>query len=136
METAGRVPDGERQTQEQLLRVGTGRVYATHQAQGFPVSANQDVLAVVERMPVDFDATRTATELPRGLEHGDRHAGGAQFDGSGESGPAAADDGNLGLIQPLIHVRQAIHSLRAGVSEMRRVSVWPPLRLISSSSVR
>ena len=103
------------------------------QAQRFAIRANEDVLTVVEVQTVDFDASRASAELPRRFEHGDVHALGCQFDRGRQTGPAAANDRDL---QPLIQVRQAIHSLRIGVSDVRWLSTRQPSFLISSSSVR
>ena len=98
---------------EQALTIGADRV---HQAQGFAVGADQDVLAVVECMTVNVDAAGAATQLFGGFEYGDFAACGAKLDGRCEAGPAAADDC---CFQALIQVRQASHSLRSGVSEVR-----------------
>jgi len=67
---------------------------------------------------VCVDSTCAASQLPGCFENADLLSGGGQFDGAGKTGPAAADDGNVPG-QPFIHVRQAIQSLRSGVSEVR-----------------
>ena len=84
-------------------------------------------------MAVDFYSAGAATELSGRLEDADFGAGGAQLNGRREAGPAAADDRDF---QARIQVRQAIHSLRSGGSEMRWRNTWQPSRLISSSRVR
>ena len=124
--------DFQRQAFEQAFRIGTNHA---HQSQGLPVGADQDVLAVIERVLLDVDAACPAAELPGGLEYADRCTGSAQFNCCRQPGPATADDGDF-VFQPLIHVRQAIHSLRSGVSEVRWVNTWQPSRLISSRTVR
>ena len=120
----------QRKPLQQLLRVIT---HLFDQAQRFAIGADQDVLAVVQVQTVDFDAARASAELSGGFEYGDIDALGCQFDRCRQSGPAAADDRDL---QPLIQVRQAIHNLRIGVSDVRWLSTRQPSFLISSSSVR
>ena len=109
-----------------------------HQTQRLAVSAKQQMLSVVERASVEFDASGAPAELSGRLEKTDCDAGSGQLNGTGEAGPACTDDGDAAgrCSQPLIHVRQAIHNLRSGVSDVRRSSTRQPSRLISLSSVR
>jgi hypothetical protein len=79
------------------------------------------MLAVVQTLSVRLDAARPAAELSGGLEDGHLCACSGQLDGGGETCPAAADDRRS---HPRTQVRQAIHSLRIGVSEVRWVRTW------------
>ena len=125
-----RVFDGERLAQQQLVRIGAD--YA-HQAQGFAVSADQNVLAVVEFDAFDFDRTRAAAQMPCCFEYRDRDLRLRQRDRRGHAGPAGADDGD---VHTVIQVFHAIHSLRTGVNAVRWVSTLQPSASISRSSVR
>ncbi len=113
---ATRESELERQSFEQSLGIGTDDV---HQAQRFAIGADENVLAVVQRMPIYIDAARPAAGLFRGLKNNGFDARAGQFNSRSETGPASANDRDF---QPLIQVRQAIHSLRTGVSEVRWVS--------------
>ena len=115
-ESGAGVGQFKRDASEQALTISADRV---HQAQSFAIGADQNVLAVVERVTMDVDAARAATQLFGGFEYGDFAACGAELDGSRQAGPAAADDC---CSQALIQVRQASHSLRSGVSEVRWLS--------------
>ena len=66
-----------------------------HQGEGLAIGADQDVLAVVEWLAVEFDAPRPAAEIARGLEHRDAHATSGQRGRGRQPGPAGADDGNV-----------------------------------------
>jgi hypothetical protein len=65
----------------------------SHQALRFGISTDDQVLAVVEAMPVNFYAACAPPQLARGLEYGDRGFCSNQFGGTGETGPASADNG-------------------------------------------
>ena len=125
-----RVIDRERLAQQQLVRVGA---YRAHQAQGFAVSADQDMLAVVECDAFDLDRARAAAQMPRRFEYGDRDLRLRQRDGRGHAGPAGADDGDAHAVIQVFH---AIHSLRTGVNAVRWVSTLQPSASISRSSAR
>ena len=126
----------QRQALEQGVRISADLV---HQAQRFTVGADQDVLAIIEDVTIKFDATGAAAQLSGGFEKRHAGSGSTQFNRCGQPGPAAADDRDPELghgVYPLIQVRQAIHSLRRAVSDVRWLSTWQPSRLISSSTVR
>ena len=89
-----------------------------HQSQGFPIGADQDVLAVVHRHAVQVHAAGAAAERARCFEYGDRDAAGGQLHGGRHARIAGADDGD-GRRQPASHVRSAIPILRSGVRMMR-----------------
>ena len=118
----------ERQPREQALGVGADE---PHQPQRLGVGADQDVLAVVEVDAVDRHAPRAAAQAARGFEDRDRVPALRQRHGGGEARPAGADDRYAAT-----HVRQAIQSLRIGVSATRCASTREPSRRISSSRVR
>ena len=125
---AGGVAQLERQPHEQPLGIGA---YEPHQPQRLAVRTDQDVLAVVEVHAVQRYAARAATEAARRLEDRHRQAAFGQRRRGGQARPAGADDGYAAT-----HVRQAIQSLRIGVSATRWASTCAPSRRISSSSVR
>ena len=75
-----------------FLTVANVAMYVPYQAQSFAVRADQDVLAVVKRTPVNGYTAGAATQLLCGFVHSDGRAGRAQFDGGGKPGPTAADD--------------------------------------------
>ena len=110
---AGREAQFEWQAFQEPLGIGAD---FPHQAQRLAVSADQEVLPVVEPVAVQVHAARPPAELLRGLENGDPDPGLGQFDRRGQPRPAATDDRGL---HPRTQVRQAIHSLRIGVSEVR-----------------
>ena len=85
---AGEV-DFERKAPESLLRSGTD---FAHQAQGFAIGTNQDMLAVIEPVSLCFHAARSSSKLSGGFDKRYLSTGRTQFDGGGQSGPAAADD--------------------------------------------
>ena len=71
-------------------------------------------------MLADLHAARAPAGLRRHLEDLDRVAGAARVHRRGQAGPAGADHGHAQRLQrPRQCVRQAIHSLRSGVSEVR-----------------
>jgi len=111
-------------------RVG-GHAHRAHQAEQRRIGAGQDVLAVVEVHAVKRHPTRATAEAAGSLEDRDRHAAFRQRRRGGQPRPAGADDGYAAT-----HVRQAIQSLRIGVSATRCASTREPSRRISSSSVR
>ncbi len=86
-----RVVQGQWQTQQHVLRVGADFI---HQAQGFPVGADPDVLAIVERDAVGRHSARPATEYARGLEDRDGNVTRGEFCGGGHAGITTADDGD------------------------------------------
>jgi hypothetical protein len=65
-----------------------------HQALRFGIGTDDQVLAVVEAMPVYLDTARAPPQLAGGLEYGDWGFCSDQFGGTGETGPASADNGN------------------------------------------
>jgi hypothetical protein len=97
------------------------------------------VQAVVQTRAIGFDAPRTTAKHACGFEHGYRHPGARKFRGCGHAGVSAADDRYARRLfgrnsHALSQVRQAIHSLRIGVSEVRRsMTLQPPLRISSST---
>src|SRR5690349_10021956 len=95
------------------------------------VRAKQQVLAVVERQSVPHDAARAAADAGRRLVQRDAVRALRELDRGRAAGPARANDDYVSHA-----VRVAIHSLRNGVSAMRRSSTRYPSRAISSSSVR
>src|SRR4029077_4013357 len=97
------------------------------------VSADQNMLAVVEFHTLDFDRARAAAQMPRGFEYGARNLCLRQGHRRGHAGPAGADDGD---VHTVIQVFHAIHSLRRGVNAVRWVSTLQPSTFISRSSVR
>ena len=111
------------------------RADQAHQALQLGVGADQDVLAVVEGEATHLDAPGAAAEGARGFEHGDGNPACRQFRGGGHAGIARADDGDSHF-RSRNQVRQAIHSLRSGVSAMRRSSTRQPSRRISASRAR
>ena len=69
-----------------------------------------------------LEATGASAQLSGGFEKRYASARRAQFNCRRQPGPTAADDRDSKSghgVQPLIQVRQAIHSLRSGVSEVR-----------------
>ena len=72
-----------------------GRIDADllHQRQGSAIGAQQDVLAIVQRASIQFDAARPPSEGTCGLEQADAVAGGGQGHGGSATGPAGADHG-------------------------------------------
>ena len=122
--------DGKRLAQQVLVRIGAARA---HQAQGFAVSADHDVLAIVECYALDFDRARAAAQMPRRFKYGDRNPCQRQHHRRGHAGPAGANDGD---VHAVIQVFHAIHSLRTGVNAVRWVSTLQPSASISRSSVR
>ena len=133
------VHQGQRAAQQQLLGRGA---HLAHQGQRAAVSADQDVLAVVQRQAVHRHLAGAAAQLRRHLEQRDLGAGADAGHRGGQAGPAAADDrhpghGAWGHGQRACQlVRIAIHTLRSGVSAMRWCSTWKSLASISRSSVR
>ena len=116
-------------------RPGPGRYVVVNdcrQCERIGIGAEQQMLTVVERQSVPIHRARAATERGSGFVQLDAVPAARELDGSGASRPATADDRN--------HARQAarvaIHSLRSGVSAIRRSSTRNPSRAISSSSVR
>ena len=108
---------GELEAQRRALEQGIGiGADGAHQAQGFGVGADQDVLAVVDVEAVDFCCAGATAEGTRGFEDLDLMAGGSEFDGGRHPGIAGADDREL---QAIYQVFPASHSLRSGGSEMR-----------------
>ena len=122
------------QAPQQRARVGAD---LAHQRQRGLVGADQDVLAVVQRLPAHMHRAGPAAGLGCHLEHLDRVSGLARVDRRRDAGPAGADDGHAqGIQRPRQWVRHAIHSLRSGVSEVRWCSTRKPSASISRSSVR
>jgi len=115
MEPAGEA-QLERHAKQQRVRVGAD---LAHERQGLAVGADQDVLAVVQRSSIDRDPPRATAQRTRRFQHGDRNAAPGERRGGGQARPAGADDRYA-----LAHVLHAIHSLRTGVSAVRRVSTW------------
>src|SRR5262249_20295133 len=95
------------------------------------VRADQDVLAVVERLALRYDAPRAASRDRSGLEHGHRDSAFHQSDRGGHSRVTRSDNGYA--VTQVLHAGQ---NLRSGVSEVRRVRTLKPSRSISSSRVR
>ena len=104
---------------------------ALHQAAKLGVGADQDVLAVVERFALHDDAACAPAGNRARLVHRDRHAPVREGHCAGHARVARADDRYAAT-----HVFQASHSLRSGVSEVRRSSTRKPSRSISSSRAR
>ena len=125
-----RIFDGERQAREQPVRVGAD---CAHQAQGFAVGPDQNVLAVVECHALDFDRARAAARVPRRLEYHDRDLCLREYHSGSHAGPAGADDSDVHVVIQIFH---AIHSLRTGVKAVRWLSTLQPSSAISLSSVR
>ena len=122
-----RVADLERQAQEGVLR-------HAHRAQDAPelgVGADQDVLAVIELVPLGDDAPGPAARHRSRFEDGDGDAALGERHRGGHAGiPCAYDrDGTT-------HVFQAIQNLRSGVKDVRWVSTRKPSLSISASSAR
>ncbi len=108
---------GEFEAQRRALEQGIGiGADGAHQAQGFGIGADQDVLAVIDFEALDPRGAGAAAEGARGFEDVDPMARGGQFDGSGQAGVSGADDGNG---QASHQVRPASQSLRSGGREMR-----------------
>ena len=121
------VADLERQAKERLA----GHADGAHQLIERCVRADQDVLAVVELLALRLNAPRTTAGNASRLEDDDAHAALGQRYGGGHAGVARTDDRYAA-----IQVRQAIHNLRSGVSDVRRDRTRKPSRSISSSSPR
>jgi hypothetical protein len=66
-----------------------------HETQGLAVGTYQDVKTVVERDPVDEDASRPASELTRRFVYGHRDTRIGERYRRGEARVAAADDGDV-----------------------------------------
>jgi hypothetical protein len=66
----------------------------SHQALRFGIGTDDQVLAVVEAMPVHLDTARAPPQLAGGLEYSDRGFCSDQLGGTGEPSPASADNGN------------------------------------------
>ena len=64
-EFVGRIVEFERSSQQKPLGIGSAQ---THEAQRFPIGAEQEMLAVVERMSGDVHATGASAELPGRFE--------------------------------------------------------------------
>jgi hypothetical protein len=84
------------------------------------IRAEQQVLAIVERQAVAKDAARATAERRRRIVQLDAPAVPRELDRGRASGPAASDDDDHARHA----ARVAIHSLRSGVSAMRRSSTW------------
>ena len=65
---AGRIAHLQRQPQQALARIDAD---GAHQAQGFAIGAEQDVLAVVQRDAVALDRARASARDARGFEYRD-----------------------------------------------------------------
>ena len=125
-EAAG-VAQLERHAQQRVAR----HADAPHEAEQLAVGADQDMLAVVQRFALRHDPARAPAGDGPGLVHRDRHALRGERHRAGHAGVSGADDRYAAS-----HVFQAIHSLRSGVSEVRRSSTRKPSRSISASSAR
>jgi hypothetical protein len=80
-----------------LVRIGAD---FAHQRQRFAIGTEQDVLAVVQRASVDFHRARPAARHASGFNQGDGGAASGQFNRSGQSRPAGADDGDAHRVSP------------------------------------
>ena len=124
----------QRHAQQPRRRVGADH---SHQFERCAVRADQDVLAVVQIMAGHTHRSGAPTGLCRHLEDLYLMAGQTGMHCSGNAGPSCTDDGDAPRRQwPRQLVRQAIHSLRTGVSEVRWCSTRKPSASISRSSVR
>src|SRR3990167_8140086 len=112
----------QRQAQQRLFDL-----YANlpHQAQGFAVSAEQDVLAVIEPNVVAIKAARPAAKIRRRFEYSDWNTLSGKLYRCTQPCPAGANDSYL---QPNTQVVQASHNLRSGVRLMCWLSTFsqPP----------
>ncbi len=108
-----------------------------HQCDGFGACAEQQVLSVGDReVPIadpKVDAPGPAADRRRGIHQRDRGAQASRFDCARQARPARPDDDPVGGAPrlrrhramapprggPKTQVRQAISSLRTGVSAMR-----------------
>jgi hypothetical protein len=89
------------------------------------------VLAVVELVALGNYAPRAPAGHRPGFKDGHRDAALGERHARGHSRIATPYDGYA-----VIHVFQAIHNFRSGVSEVRCVSTRKPSRSISSRSAR
>ena len=112
----------QRSPDEQRAR-GDLAVHARDQRERLRVGAEQDVLAVVERQAVALDAPRAPAQHRGRLVQRRRNAGVRERDRGRASGPAATDDRDRRAARYAARdVFHAIHSLRSGVSDVRRSS--------------
>ena len=91
----------------------------SHQGQRVPVSADQNMLSVVQRQALVCDAARPPAGLRGGFQQAYLPARVHRVNRGRQSGPATADDGDLVQKRPSACIFQAIQSLRTGVSDTR-----------------
>ena len=108
----------------------------THHLQCFSVSANQNVLAVVQGQALVHDPTRTPAHLRCGFQQTHLPALLHGMHGSGQSRPARTHDGEFFQNRPNACIFQASHNLRTGVSDTRCWSTGNWAWAISCSKVR
>ena len=102
-----------------------------HQTEKLDVGTDENMLPVIEIVPVRAHSSRASTRDQARFEHHDAHTrGGKRHCGRHPCVPAADDR------YAVIQVFHAIQNLRSGVSEVRCVSTLKPSRSISTSSWR
>ena len=121
------------QAQQQVLGL---QAQAAHELQGVAVSADEDVLAVVQRQALVLNAPGPPAQLGRGLQEPHMPALLGGTNGSRQARPAAAHDGESAQKRPSACIFQASQSLRAGVRATRWVSTGKRAASISRSKVR
>src|SRR5690606_14489130 len=83
----------QRQSQKSVGRIDAGQL---KQAQGFVISAEQDVLTIVQQMTLPLDAARASAELMRGLEQTDGDSVTGQSGSCRKASATATDNCNAG----------------------------------------
>ena len=110
----------QRQAQEILLDVAAD---LRDEFERVVITAEQDVLSIVEPGIVVPHAARAPAQLPGTFKHRHLDAVCGQGDGGGHAGVTATDNG---YIQFFSHVLKESHNLRSGVSETRSFRTWQP----------